>query len=84
MWRMETTAASLSPETKELMAETKLTLVMRLKAEVRQLTVQTEGLLRLRSYLMSSKFHEDPTVQARDVLLRLEEAMMDGQDARGL
>ena len=32
------------------------------------------GIRLLRSYLQSPKFHDDTTVQVRDVLMRLEEA----------
>ena len=33
----------------------------------------TDWMINLEAYLLSPKFHEDTTVQTRDVLLRLEE-----------
>ena len=67
-----------------LLAERKLTLVQRIEAERRQLEALTDGIIRLQSYLTSAKFSNDPTVQVRDVLTRLQEALFDGCDARGL
>ncbi len=51
--------------------------IKRLQQEVAtheaQITATAEGIALLRSYLMSSKFHSDTTVQVSDVLLRLAE-----------
>ena len=43
--------------------------VLELKIEI---TKANDALDDLRSYLLSEKFHNDPTVQVRDVLRRLE------------
>lgn len=59
----------------------------RLKAEraaaQREADALRAGIARLRAYLTSSKFHEDPTVQAADVLLRLEEIGIEATEAAG-
>lgn len=47
-----------------------------------ELSTLHEQLTELVSYLTSSKFHKDPTVQVRDVLTRLTEARSAGWDAR--
>ena len=39
-----------------------------------------EVIAELRRYLNSSKFHEDPTVQVRDVLTRLESIFISSAD----
>lgn len=47
--------------------------VLELKLEI---TKANEALDDLKTYLLSEKFHSDPTVQVRDVLRRLEEVKL--------
>ena len=49
------------------------------RRELEALRVELRG---LRGYLLSSKFHEDPTVQVRDVLGRLDAAEQVASSAR--
>lgn len=60
--------------------------IQRLKAEKeaaeREVAALQEGFRDLRRYLLSSKFHDDTTVQASDVLLRLHSIMDQGTAAR--
>lgn len=60
--------------------------IQRLKAEKeaaeREVAALQEGFRDLRRYLQSSKFHDDTTVQASDVLVRLSAIMDQGTSAR--
>lgn len=40
-----------------------------------ELDAYKKSVLELKTYLLSDKFHEDPTVQVRDVLNRLDRAI---------
>lgn len=40
-----------------------------------------EAITELRAYLLSPKFHQDPTVQTADVLRRLEEVRLNPDEA---
>jgi hypothetical protein len=41
-----------------------------------------DGLIDLMSYLTSSKFKVDPTVQVKDVLTRIQQILFEGTDTR--
>jgi len=60
--------------------------INRLEKELKEERVEIigikAGLEDLRVYLCSSKFYEDPTVQVKDVLTRLEEALALGSRLR--
>jgi hypothetical protein len=62
--------------------------IKRLESERAEAVAKVEArdaaIAELRSYLLSSKFHEDPTVQVRDVLTRLEDGIRFEEDARGV
>lgn len=47
-----------------------------------EVQILRDGVIELMSYLNSSKFQVDPTVQVRDVLTRLQQILFAGTDTR--
>ncbi len=56
----------------------------KVNAQKAEMEAMQEGLNLLRSYLQSSKFHQDTTVQVSDVLMRLAEAELSATYQRGV